>query len=366
MLSKIEDILLRDRKGRGSFQGTLFECLDDGTSLLRLRRVSRTLYDLLDHHSRRLFCQLYIHSAALSAKERMTLASIAPFCQHLTITVSDSTVASTDMSERTHLQAKSWCDLLRRCTNVSCLTLRVHGDVRWPGYTGVEAELVSVRIAIEHAKFTRLLTLNLMPVHAMGIIHLQWNTLHSFGESRATSSATVWERIETLDLRINHASDLSEQRQIVFKKLLYSYLNSFAPTLRCLHLTWLDGKGPSPFTLHLEAGLEDRHAIQWQVLEEAWLGSITSPHRTLRLIPVVAPSMALFKMLRSTHRESWAVDPSDSSAWMDVVLGSSQLLTDDVFDSMSSVYSRQSTRDSSAWDGGISRSSMEVPFVLDL
>ncbi len=370
MLSRIEDVLLRDWKGGGIFRETLFDMLDDSMLLLRLRSVSRTFYDLLNHRPERIFGQLYVSSNDAISAEMRVLARIAPSCEHLTITVASSTAATASRlsrDEHTRTRAKTfWADLLCQSSNVTTLTLRIFGDVGWPGYTDVEEELVSLRIAIEGSKIVKLQTFNLMPVHAMGIIHLQWNTLHSYGEPRA-SSAAVWERIQTLDLRINYSANLLEQREIMFRKQLYNYLHSFAPTLRCLRFIWLNGEGPSPLALHFEAGLEERNAIQWQMLEELWLGSITYPHRTIRSIPEMAPSLNEVKMLRSTHRDALKVGPDDDQAWIKISLGSHQLhAAGDLDDSASSVYSQPSSPLYTVLEGGVSQSSRVVPFMLDL
>lgn len=260
-----------------------------------------------------------------------------------------------------------WSHIISHFARLSSLTLRVHGDAGWPGLTEIEQTLINIRCAIEQRSFsTELRTFNLIPVHAMGIIHLLWTPLHAFGESSA-AAANLWQRIETLDLRIHSPINLTASQQIMFKQLLYQYLDSFAPSLRRLRLIWLGSEGPSPLALHLGPGLveEKRPPIIWDNLEELWLGNITQPHQTIRLIPELTPNVRLAKTLRSTRRDSVTVDASDSSAWVEVLLAQTSP-SRTMMDRSSSLYSRESARVSVPWPTGISRSSREVEFILDV
>lgn len=253
-----------------------------------------------------------------------------------------------------------WFDVLSRFQNLSSFTLRVHGDTDWPGRTEIEQTLIHIRIAIEQVNLPNLQTFNLIPVHAMGLIHLTWSGVNAFGESFA-SSAEIWQRLHTLDLRIHYPSKLSDSQRIMFMKSLYKYLDSFSGSLVCLRLLWLGAEGPSPPAMHLEPGLieQSRPPIIWHELEELWLGNITRPYRTIRLIPHFAPHVKVIKNLRSTHRDSLTVDSSDSSAWLKVEL-TQTMLNSPIVDSASSLYSRESARWSEPWPAGISRSSRDI------
>lgn len=435
MISKLEDALLRCRSDTGNFREMLFRYLDDGVSLLRLRCVSRALYDILDYQRHRVFRQLYIQAPLPESEEIEFLEFVARHCQSLTINVgfmdlssarsagrpssqlshrsqeivqsllqrlnqdrrtddqtrrdsrnsmpslrrslvsmlstASSPRASISPAQRSFFEQQQfdetesrWIGLLSRFRQISSLTLRIHGDIAWPGRTEIEDTLVNIRVAIEHANIPELRSLNLIPVHAMGIIHLPWSGLHAYGESFA-SATEVWQRIETLDLRIHNPPALTEKHQAMFYNVLCKYLESFAPSLRCLRLVWLGSEGPSPLALHLEPGIKELRPIRWRSLEELWLGNITHPHQTIRLIPHLAPSVTLAKSLRSTRRDSLAVDANDSSAWMEVLLGAQNLPMEAIVDTSSSIYSRESARSSGPWAGGISRSSREVPLMRD-
>jgi hypothetical protein len=161
-------------------------------------------------------------------------------------------------------------------------------------------------------------------MHAMGIVHLRWSGFGAFG-ALAVKPFNVWSNLHTLDVQLENPfltkQRLSESQQVMFKRILYDYLLSFAETLKCLRFVWLDEDGPSPMTLELEPGLEGcRQAIVWSALEEVYLGNIALPHRTIRLLPerVVRTGVQL-KTLRSTHRHSRA-RWDDDDAWVNVLL----------------------------------------------
>jgi hypothetical protein len=180
----------------------------------------------------------------------------------------------------------------------------------------------------------------------MGIVHLRWSGFGAFG-ALAVKPFNVWSNLHTLDVQLENPflakQRLSESQQLMFKKILYDYMLSFAETLKCLRFVWLDEDGPSPMTLELEPGLEGcRQAILWTALEEVYLGNIALPHRTIRLLPerVVGAGVQL-KTLRSTHRHS-RVKWDDDSAWVQVLLDFTPhgIKRENTFSQASSVYSQ--------------------------
>lgn len=258
-----------------------------------------------------------------------------------------------------------WSSILCRFHELRSLTLRVNGDPGWPGRTEIETVLINLRIAIERADSPQLRTVILAPVQVMGIVHLRWSGLGAFGPA-VTSQSSVWQRIETLDLRIESPfapGKLSEGQQKMFKQIFHRYLESFAPSLKCLRVIWLDGEGPSPLALHMEPGLGDREVIEWPNLEQLWVGNITRQHLTIALARDDAPLLTMLKMQKSTRRES-LTDISDSSAWVDIQLNRES--TESFRNNRASSLYSQSAKSVSTWAGGISRSSREVPFILDL
>jgi len=399
MVSKLEDTLLRCSKGTGWIRAALFGNLE-AKDLRRMRVVSRTLHDLVDHFPERLFDRLFVNAPLFEYAKLATLRSVAPFCRSLEIvvrepltiqeeknrwslaingwrevaqnfsrldksgsqrwkevraalkpkrptidcpesygpldTATDSTYHSSrqsstrprsDGSAQVSSQptdSQPWMEIFSACHQLRCLTLRTHGDPAWPGRTFVEAELIALRIALEVSAPPHLNIVCLMPVHAMGIIHLRPSLFGAFGSSSIKSS-NIWHIIDTLELQVNNpfvpARQLSEPQQVVFTKILHDYLRGFATTLKRLRFVWLDGEGPCPVALELEPGLDGQRApIMWQALEEIWLGNTTLPHRTIRLLPERTTGSVRLKTLRSTHRLS-RMSFDEPDAWMEVLLG---------------------------------------------
>lgn len=217
-----------------------------------------------------------------------------------------------------------WFSFLSRCEQLQGIVIRTNSKPGWTWKTHVEDDLTDLRVALEAVYLPHVRRVRLTPVHAMGIIHLRWSGFGAFG-ALAVKPFNVWSNLHTLDVQLENPfsakQKLSGSQQVMFKKILYDYLLSFAETLKCLRFVWLNEDGPSPMTLDLEPGLEGfRQAIVWTALEEVYLGNIALPHRTIRLLPErVARAGVQLKTLRSTRRHS-RVGWDDDNAWVKVLL----------------------------------------------
>lgn len=259
-------------------------------------------------------------------------------------TTSSKQPASSRMSETSARHA--WLEVLSRCEQLQNIVISTNGKPGWPGKTHVEDDLLDLRVALETAYLPHVHCVRLTPMHAMGIIHLRWSGFGAFG-ALAVKPFNVWSNLHTLDVQLENPFSakqrLSEPQEVMFKKILYDYMLSFAETLKRLRFVWLDEDGPSPMTLELEPGLGGcRQAIVWSALEEVYLGNIALPHRTIRLLPErVARAGVQLKTLRSTHRHSRA-KWDDDSAWVKVLLDFTPHDTEpgNVLSQASSVYSQ--------------------------
>lgn len=386
MVSMLEDMFLRYSNGKARLRQILLEYLDD-SSLRRMRLVSRVLHNIVSGYPNRIFQHLCISAPRSDHTEMSSLNAVAPFCRTLTVKIgyekahtesrprrllqklrpnSDSesvkehivsarerwrmvrtvlavsshkslpanTALSVDrISATTQLTSSSkrptstrqvWIAFLSQCEQLQSILISTNGKPGWPGKTHVEEGLLDLRVALENAYLPHVRRVRLIPIHAMGIVHLRWSGFGAFG-ALAVKPFNVWSNLHTLDVQLENPflakQRLSESQQVMLKKILYDYMLSFAETLRCLRFVWLDEDGPSPMTLELEPGLEGcRQAILWTALEEVYLGNIALPHRTIRLLPerVVGAGVQL-KTLRSTHRHS-RVKWDDDSAWVQVLL----------------------------------------------
>jgi hypothetical protein len=66
----------------------------------------------------------------------------------------------------------------------------------------------------------------------MGIVHLCWSGFGAFG-GPSMNSHNLWSNLHTLDMQLNNPSSakqkLSEPQQVMFKKVLYDYLQALRP-----------------------------------------------------------------------------------------------------------------------------------------
>ncbi|KAM0714233.1 hypothetical protein Q7P37_010020 [Cladosporium fusiforme] len=276
----------------------------------------------------------------LTARERwrhirkaLALSSGSSKSSHATLSRGDGFPGVTPPSELSNQPSPTqsgtaaqfvWIGILSRCQDVREIVIETHGDPGWPGQTAVEDALVTLRVALECSKLSRLRAFRLTPIHAMGIIHLRWSGFGALGPAPA-NKYNAWQNLHTLDVQLHNPfqvqQKLSESQQVMFKKILHDYLRSFASTLKCLRFMWLDDDGPSPMILDLEPGLSGRREpIVWFALEEVWLGNIALPQRTITLLPerLMKPGIR-FKTLKSIYKHSrTALD--DDKAWVEILL----------------------------------------------
>ncbi|KXS96099.1 hypothetical protein AC578_7777 [Pseudocercospora eumusae] len=229
------------------------------------------------------------------------------------------------------LDLYNWESIFRSLRSLVQLKISVNGDPAWPGRTNVEQLLNMLRIALERGQPPNLRTITLDPIHAAGLIHLRWNGFAAFverpfrpqhdcaGMSRPRHNAEIWTKLMTLDLRLRNpvaTKSLTISQTTMTLKLLEDYLRSFSRNLRCLRFIWLDAAGPSPLALDEQDALQERRPITWPRLAELCLGNTTEVDHTLQLLPVLAPNVTIFKVLRDAYCSVRTV-PQSSKVWMD-------------------------------------------------
>ncbi|EMC95996.1 hypothetical protein BAUCODRAFT_148834 [Baudoinia panamericana UAMH 10762] len=425
MLSVLEYALLCGSQAKGSsgvrrgFRETLFDLLDDGQSLLRLRAASRQMHHIIGHRPGRLFRRLYVKAPMNDEEDQLALERAAPFCHSLTITITSTemekslttdlarggrnnllelvrgrnaqsrmTTSSYDAAsiystvtgltarmsvppaQLSHsdqvaqeLSRRQWLSIFSCFRQLQTLTFRIHGDPAWPGRNEVEDLLITIRAALEQTDLPHLTEVQLKPIHAMGIVHLRWTGLSAFGPPPRLPTPTkppiIWHRLTILDIHLRNpftTSQLTPAQRLMFKKLLYDYLRAFTSTLQSLRFVWLDGEGPSPLTLHHEDGLaRSRLPLQWHVLETLWLGNITFPHSTIALASRMAPKLKGLWMLRSTCMNERRLNLDAHDMWVEVLSRNQTSAAAGLQDNTSSVSSQSARTSATPWASGISR-----------
>ncbi|KAI9707318.1 MAG: hypothetical protein M1836_000278 [Candelina mexicana] len=205
-----------------------------------------------------------------------------------------------------------------------------------------EAQLISLRIALEESPLPDFTKLTLHPIHLMGILHLRWAGGGSWREASWMAGRT-WMRVRQMDVRLeapcgglcnyyHHderrrveeegegggggggggggAGGLTKDRGRMFVKVLHDYLASFRLRLERLRFWWVvtsddgdddddasfsprgvgGGKNPNPLLLDLDDSASKGRkgfsapAIEWKVLGECWLGNVRVDARAVELI----------------------------------------------------------------------------------
>jgi hypothetical protein len=277
MVSMFEDMLLRYSNGKARLREHLLQHLDDD-SLRNMRLVSRVLHDLMDRYPSRMFGRLFIRISWAHDTDTSSLTAAAPFCRSLTIKLGPGEVNMGQrvrrlLQRRDVLQAISshislppsaeipggrgsittrstasskptssnlsgvsarhiWINFFSNCQWLRSITISTNGDPGWSGRSQVENDLVDLRVALQSVDLPSLRCLSLAPVHAMGIVHLCWSGFGAFG-GPSMNSHNLWSNLHTLDMQLNNPSSaeqkLSEPQQVMFKKVLYDYLQALRP-----------------------------------------------------------------------------------------------------------------------------------------
>ncbi|CAD6573616.1 MAG: hypothetical protein ASARMPRED_006214 [Alectoria sarmentosa] len=112
----------------------------------------------------------------------------------------------------------------------------------------VDYALISLRIAVERSKLSRLETLSLSPIHPGAVQYL--NPSLGFGVN--PRSTKCWRQIRQLTIQMDTIDSGSPVDHL---KFLHSYLQNFAPFLTGFNFRWQgssENKGPCPVSLPTE------------------------------------------------------------------------------------------------------------------
>lgn len=169
--------------------------------------------------------------------------------------------------EMTDLLVKQYSPLFHAAANVpsfirafSAISNLKHLRISCPGQEPaqrfrrniVDYALISLRIAVERSKLPALDTLSLLPVHPAAALYL--NPILGFGT--LPNSAKRWRQIRKLSVHMD-SFPFAPNSPTDHCKLLHSYLQLFAPSVRHFKFRWRGAKGPCPLSLGTESSLQD-------------------------------------------------------------------------------------------------------------
>src|SRR6201999_2041463 len=118
-------------------------------------------------------------------------------------------------------------------------------------------------------------TLRLHPIHPLGLLHLRWTI--AFLDA-GWIAGKLWSQITTLVLHVLNPgrSGLSADQQLMFAKILHSYLASFEERLVRLVFVWVGEMGICPLMLETRGrkGRFSAPGLRMRGVRSLWLGNV--------------------------------------------------------------------------------------------
>ena len=377
--------------------------------LLALRLVSSIVKRMVDWHST-VLNTTYIASPPQDVENIRGLARIAPYCQHIFIkidgerdfpctTMQNARPSCSDNVDRPTMDDTSWLNndslppgldivgarppvegngfdenLLERWLvvfslypSVSTLTItcKTNYEPASPCIHDIKSKLVTLRIAIERARFPRLVSLRLAPIPLLGIVYMRWGGGGAYAEANALSGR-VWQGLRSLELQVFTEQSIAPSQSSVIRRVTRDYVESFRYTLSCLKFAWIEEQGPNPMLICTGDTHEPDPAItQWSSLTTLWVSRCEIDYEGVQWTQERAPNL----------KEFWIADEHTSTgtdglthfdqqhAWSVVPLGESTMDTKAASPGLGSQPESQTAPFSRS---AVSSTSMMIPIVLDI
>ncbi|GME36176.1 hypothetical protein GTA08_BOTSDO10650 [Neofusicoccum parvum] len=225
-------------------------------------------------HVNRHFTTNYDKTLSLGA-----LQTIAPFCKHLVIHLGSMIDHSPTQLYRPDIaigvKQSAWMYIFALLGGLVTLTISAPGEPDWHTFGSGEAQLESIRVAVETMQPLGLRTITLSPINAMGLVHFRWRGA-AFQETTWMAGA-FWGVLTnlTLDL-LNPLPHYHKSNRKDFIKTLHDFLGSFSQSLQVFRFSWVGPAGPNPLLLDLRYGGHNFSppGIKWRVLEDVVLKNV--------------------------------------------------------------------------------------------
>ncbi|KAH0552979.1 hypothetical protein GP486_006825 [Trichoglossum hirsutum] len=280
------------------------------TDCLSLRLVSRVFRASVDAtEGGRLFGILRVKRGRVSERMRKGLVGIGAFCGEVVVCVGSEEPISMErdggggqragkekVGGLTRLLSRSnsrkrgptpaatppttsishWTFLFAHVPNLHTLTISSSNySPAWTPTPRLDETLMALRSAFETANLPNIHTLRLHPMHPLGLLHLRWTV--AFLDA-GWIAGKLWSRITTLALHVLNPgrNGLSSDHQLMFAKILHSYLASFEESLVRLVFVWVGEVGVCPLTLETKGrrGRFSAPPLRMRGVRSLWLGNV--------------------------------------------------------------------------------------------
>ena len=306
MPSPLLEVLLRDKTASRSIFSRL-----SAADCLSLRLVSHRFHAYINAaEGSRIFGVLRVKEVGVSERMRKGLVGIGKYCREVMIKVGLGKLVSIEEGDREELPRRflsrsgtrkgasppakappttspsHWARLFSNLPNLHTLTISSsQSNTSWIPTPYLDETIVALRSAFETANLPYAHTLRLHPIHPLGLLHLRWTV--AFGDA-GWIAGKVWSQITTLVMHVLNPGrqGMTADQQIMFAKILHSYIAAFAGTLVRLVFVWVGEVGVCPLLLEMRGrkGVFSAPGLKMMAMRSLWLGNVSLGVEEVRVV----------------------------------------------------------------------------------
>lgn len=267
--------------------GDIIRSYLDSEDFLNVRLVSKALKNWIEEDisqcQDKLFSTLHINRRFSTLKDQLlslrALKAVSPFCKHFVIHLGDINGTLIPQLYNSYpvvgAMQSLWMSVFEFLVGLLTLTISAPGEPDWHTFGSGEAQLESIRVALETKLPFGIQNITLSPTNAMGLVHFRWRG--AAFKSTSWMSEAFWSRLTHLNLDLlNPLPHYHKSNRKDFIKTLHDFIGSFNRSLRVLRFSWIGVAGPNPLLLDIRygGGNFSAPAIVWTALEEVYLKNL--------------------------------------------------------------------------------------------
>jgi hypothetical protein len=300
------EVLLRDRiAGPRIFSGL------SAADCLSLRLANHRLQAYVNAaEGCRLFGVLRVKEGGVSEKMRRGLVVIGKYCGEVVVEVGPGKLVGIEEREKEKLPRRflsrpstskrvstpakpppttspgHWVRLFSNLPNLHTLVISsTQNNASWTPTPYLDNTIIALRNAFETANLPHVHTLRLHPIHPLGLLHLRWTI--AFGDA-GWIAGKLWSQIKTLIMHVFNPGrqEMTPDQQVMFAKILHSYIAGFAGTLVRLVFVWIGEMGVCPLLFEVmgQKGIFSAPGLKLKAVRSLWLGNMCLDVEQLKAI----------------------------------------------------------------------------------